>query len=182
MKKSFWSLAALSLAVFMAACGDLYAETPEAVQAGVAASVEGDVKATTPPEKSAHRLKSGDPIFMGDKIETGAEGQLQIQLLDETVFTLGPLSTITVDEFVYDPGNAEGKANMVKGLFRAVSGKVAQKKPEDAPGEFSADSQSSVKASPQETAASFSEAQEDALKLAELIGKDPEQGRRRAQS
>ena len=70
-------------------------------------------------------------IFMGDKIETGAEGQLQILLLDQTVFTLGSLSAITVDEFVYDPGNAGDKAGMVKGIFRAVSGKMAQRKQED---------------------------------------------------
>ena len=65
---------------------------------------------------------------MGDKIETGTDGQLQILLLDKTVFTLGPLSAITVDEFVYDPKNAGDEAGMVKGVFRAVTGKVANKK------------------------------------------------------
>jgi hypothetical protein len=70
---------------------------------------------------------------MGDKIETGTEGQLQILLLDQTVFTLGPMSSITVDEFVYDPSNDEGKvkASVMKGIFRVVSGKVAHKKPEN---------------------------------------------------
>ena len=108
------------------------AEPQSENQAGVAASVQGEVKATTPPAKSAHLLKSGDKIFMGDKIETGADGQLQILLLDQTVFSLGPLSAISVDEFVYDPENAGDKAGMVKGIFRAVSGKVSSKKQEAA--------------------------------------------------
>jgi hypothetical protein len=114
-------------------CKDLLAETAGPVQAGTAATVKGEVKATTPPEKTAHVLKDGDKIFMGDKIETGAEGQLQILLLDQTFFTLGSLSTIMVDEFIYDPRNARAKASVVKGILRAVSDKAAQKSSEDAP-------------------------------------------------
>lgn len=135
------------------------------IQAGTAMSVKGDVKATTPPAKSAHRLKEGSEIFMGDKIETGPDGQLKILLLDKTVFTLGPLSTIAIDEFVYDPENAEEKSSVVKGIFRAVSSKVAKRDLNDAPEE---------KASTPETAsASFSEAQEKSLKLADQIGDKP---------
>ena len=151
--------------------GSLFAESTGPMQAGTAASVEGEVKATTPPERAAHSLKSGDPIFMGDKLETGAVGQLQILLLDKTVFTLGPLSTITIDEFVYDPKNAGDNANMVKGVFRAVSGKMTQQKREDVPADFSAASKNSVNSTPHSpSAASFPAAQEDALKLADLLG------------
>jgi hypothetical protein len=70
---------------------------------------------------------------MGDNIETGTDGLLQVQLLDNTVFSLGASSAITVDEFVYDPATDDGKvkASVVKGVFRVVSGKVAHKKPEN---------------------------------------------------
>lgn len=70
---------------------------------------------------------------MGDKIETAADGGLQIQLLDGTVFTLGPSSAFIMDEFVYDPATDDGKvkAHMLQGIFRIVSGKVAHKKPEN---------------------------------------------------
>jgi hypothetical protein len=146
MTKSFWIATTIFFVALAGVQGHSVAQVAESVQAGrpaktgeprlevqagVAASVKGAVKATTPPEKRAHRLKDGDPIFMGDKIETEEDGQLQIQLLDQTVFSLGPLSTIMVDEFLYDPQSAGAKGNMVKGIFRAVSGKVAQKKSED---------------------------------------------------
>jgi hypothetical protein len=127
----FWILIVLGIAV-AGLPGSVFAEDSESMQAGVAAAVKGEVSAMTPSAKAAHPLRSGDKIFMGDKIETGADSQLQILLLDETVFTLGPLSTITVDEFLYDPGNTEDKASLVKGVFRAVSGKVAGKKQENA--------------------------------------------------
>lgn len=117
-------------------CGSLRtlcAASAEPTQAGVAAAVKGEVKATTPPDKAPHVLKSGDKVLMGDKIETGADGQLQVMLLDQTIFTLGPSSSITVDEFVYNPATDDGKvkASMMKGIFRVVSGKVAHKKPEN---------------------------------------------------
>ena len=78
-------------------------------------------------DAAVHALKSGDKVFMGDKVETGPDGQLQVLLLDQTVFTLGPLSAVKVDEFIYDPKTDDGKvkASMLKGIFRVVSGKIA---------------------------------------------------------
>ena len=133
MKKNLLELIIVIVAVVFGTLGMLYAASAGLMEAGVAAAVKGEVKVTTPPDKVARALKSGDKVLMGDKIETGADGQLQILLLDQTIFTLGPLSAITVDEFVYDPSNDEGKvkASMAKGIFRVVSGKVAHKKPEN---------------------------------------------------
>jgi len=128
MKKNYFGMIIALGVVITGIPGALHAATADTMQAGVAAAVKGEVKVTTPPAKVARALKSGDKVFMGDKIETGTDGQLQILLLDKTVFTLGPLSAITVDEFVYDPKNAGDEAGMVKGVFRAVTGKVANKK------------------------------------------------------
>jgi hypothetical protein len=43
------------------------------------------------------------------------------------VFTIGPNSSLTIDEFVYNPGGGQGRltANIARGAFRFVSGKVA---------------------------------------------------------
>lgn len=133
MKKNIQATLMIFVALTVWPWGRVSAGTETPMQAGVAAAVKGEVKAVTPPEKAAHPLKSGDPVFMGDKIETGADGQLQILLLDQTVFTLGPSSGIVMDEFMYDPANDNGKvkASMLKGIFRVVSGKVAHKKPEN---------------------------------------------------
>ena len=131
MKKIIFS-GSLILALLFLGAGSLQAKVSGSAQAGVAAAVQGDVKITTT-GAPARALKSGDPVLMGDTIETEKNGKLQILLLDQTVFTLGPLSAITVDEFVYDPANDSGKvkASMLKGIFRVVSGKVAHKKPEN---------------------------------------------------
>ncbi len=103
-----------------------------AVRVGVAAAVKGTVE-ITPPGAVGRIAASGQPIFLGDTVTTNAQGVLQILLLDETTFTIGPNSAIVIDEFVYDPATSAGKlsARVVKGAFRFVTGKIAKKNPKD---------------------------------------------------
>ena len=111
-----------------------------AQQAGVAAAVRGNVLlATATPGTETQRgdqvvgenIASGDKIFLGDMIETGPSSGLQIMLLDETIFTIGPSAAMTIDSFVYDPASGAGEVTtqVLKGAFRFVSGKVAKNEP-----------------------------------------------------
>lgn len=99
---------------------------------GIAAAVAGKVEITAR-GAVGHLVQSGEPVHLGDRIETDAEGRLQILLLDETVFTIGPNSEIVIDEFVYDPQTDAGEisAEVVKGVFRFVTGKIARKDPKN---------------------------------------------------
>ncbi len=115
----------LSLASFAALAQD---------QAGVSAGVRGDVQLASGQVGAAVRprtAKSGDQIFLGDRIASGPDSGMQVLLLDETTFTVGADSQVTIDEFVYDPRSGNGKvsASIGKGVFRFVSGKVAQNEP-----------------------------------------------------
>ncbi|HEY3813775.1 MAG TPA: FecR family protein [Caulobacteraceae bacterium] len=68
------------------------------------------------------------PIEMGDIMETGPTGTTRILLPDETVFTLGPDSEMTMDEFIWDPSNgafSEMLLGCTKGALRFVTGKVS---------------------------------------------------------
>ena len=107
-------------------------------QAGVAAAVRGAVTlvAVALPQPSrvvGQTLGSGDKIFLGDNIETGPDSGMQIMLLDETIFTIGPSAGMVIDEFVYDPATSTGQvtASIVKGAFRFVSGRVAKDRPQN---------------------------------------------------
>ena len=106
-----------------------------AARAGVAAAVRGEVKlvAVQGVREVGKDVASGDPIFLGDQVTTGAEGRLQIMLADETVFTIGPNAAMVIDTFVYDPATSAGKvtASVLKGTFRFVTGKVAKREPSD---------------------------------------------------
>ncbi|MFH1799961.1 MAG: FecR domain-containing protein [Candidatus Omnitrophota bacterium] len=99
---------------------------------GVVAAIQGKVEVMTP-GAAGRVVQSGEEIFISDEVKTDTLGHLQILLLDETVFTIGPNSAITIDKFVYDPKTRVGnmEASITKGVFRYVSGKIAANKPEN---------------------------------------------------
>ncbi|MCW5750847.1 MAG: FecR domain-containing protein [Alphaproteobacteria bacterium] len=105
-----------------------------AEQAGVSAAVRGEVKMAAAAIGPVGRLvRSGEPIHMGDRIVSGPAAGMQIMLLDQTVFTIGPDSEISIDRFVYDPRSGAGQlaANVRRGVFRFISGKVTQNRPDN---------------------------------------------------
>ncbi len=101
-------------------------------RAGVAAAVRGSVQIARPGQ-AGRVASSGAPVFIGDEITTDMKGTVQIILLDQTTFAIGPNSTIVIDEFVYNPANDAGKvtAKVAAGTFRFITGKIAHKKPEN---------------------------------------------------
>lgn len=70
-------------------------------------------------------------VDLGTRVKTGPTGRVQLLLLDETVFTIGPNSDMVIDEFVYDPDLTPRKiaVSLAKGVFRWVTGKVSPKDP-----------------------------------------------------
>ncbi|HOW88393.1 MAG TPA: FecR domain-containing protein [Candidatus Omnitrophota bacterium] len=127
--RSFVLTACLS---FVAVTWGFAASSAEHVQVGVVGVAHGPVEGISP-QSGAKLLRAGDKVYLDDELRTGADALLQILLLDETVFTLGPSSAIRVSEFVHDPLTHEGKikANVIQGFFRIVSGRIAHKKPEN---------------------------------------------------
>ena len=72
--------------------------------------------------------KAGDPVFLGDIVQTGADGKVDIAFEDTTAFNLSSNARMVLNEFVYDPN---GKSNstffsLTKGTFTFVAGKVAK--------------------------------------------------------
>lgn len=104
----------------------------ESSQIGVVAAVRGTVKIAKT-GKAGEIVKSGRAVYIGDEVSTGEKGNLQVLLLDETIFTIGPNSSIVIDRFIYDPSSQNGKINakIIKGTFRFVTGKIARKTPSD---------------------------------------------------
>ncbi|MFI5345890.1 MAG: FecR domain-containing protein [Elusimicrobiota bacterium] len=121
--------AALSLLLAVSASAQVPASALARI--GTAAAVKGDVKAVSAGAAVGRVVSSGKSLFLNDHVTTDAAGRLQVLLLDETIFTLGPNSDMVLDDFVYDPKTSAGKvvATIAKGTFRFVTGKVAQRDP-----------------------------------------------------
>ena len=99
--------------------------------------VSGVIAVTTAPvqvtyqditgEHIGRKADTGDPIFLNDVIMTGADVTMQVMLKDQTVFTMGPDSSIRFDTFIYDPAdgaNGSLSAQVLNGSFKFISGKI----------------------------------------------------------
>lgn len=104
---------------------------------GEAASPIGQVETSTGDVKviradgTEEKIAEGDQIFLGDILETGADGAIGITLADESNFSLGEDGRVTMDEMIYDPGAQTGSlgVSILQGAFTFVSGQIAKTDP-----------------------------------------------------
>lgn len=72
--------------------------------------------------------KLGDLIYLGDVVQTAADGRVGVTFTDGTAFNLSSNARMEMTQFVYDPN---GKSNstllsLTKGTFTFVAGKIAK--------------------------------------------------------
>lgn len=73
-------------------------------------------------------LQPEAPIYSGDRIETGPNGEAQIKFRDDTRLVIGPKSSMVIDAFVFNDDDTarEFSINVVKGAFRFITGKSSK--------------------------------------------------------
>ena len=70
-----------------------------------------------------HRAALRERVALADQVQTGQRSQLQMLLLDRSVFTVGANARLTIDRYVYDPNSGRSfSATVAKGAFRFMSG------------------------------------------------------------
>ena len=89
---------------------------------GVAAAVHPDAFS------GGTEINIGKAIFFNERINTSAQGLVQVLLLDGSTFTIGPGSDLVIDKYVYDPHTNQGQmtANFSKGVMRFIGGKISK--------------------------------------------------------
>ncbi|MDQ1340226.1 MAG: trimeric autotransporter adhesin [Campylobacterota bacterium] len=134
MRRTFWLLL---IAGFI---NSLYAQVGHVIE------VVGDVKIfrfdseTNTTKEYAVLLKKDEnqttipyEILKNDKLKTLANARAKINLIDDTVVTIGKNSEFLVNEFFYEQNNTASKAqlNFAQGAFRSASGKIAKIVPQN---------------------------------------------------
>jgi hypothetical protein len=91
---------------------------------GVNALIRNSVQTKTASENALHPAVVRAPVHIGDAVVSGEASQLQILMLDKSVFTVGANARMTIDRFVYDPdrGTSDVAASVAQGAFRFMSG------------------------------------------------------------
>jgi len=77
------------------------------------------------------RVGTGGQVFEGDRIVTGAESLLRLQLADRTVLTLGPNSEARLEGFALAPNGdrQQARVGLEGGIVRAALGAGPQRGP-----------------------------------------------------
>lgn len=115
----------------IAAAGAMFAATAWAGQpAGVVKIVKGNVALERASEKRTPA--AGERVEVGDRIVTGADGQIGVTLTDNTLLSAGPNSTVSLDKYAFDSTTHAGvvDTSVRRGTLAVVSGKIAKQSPE----------------------------------------------------
>jgi len=124
MPKHLWTTAC-ALAAFVAVQSSAsFAQDP---QIGAATATKNKVEGTV--GSITQSISKGTNVFSNEVVRTGDAAVADLQFIDETTMSIGPISEIRLDKFVYDPNGTSGAVviEATKGAFRFVTGKQDQK-------------------------------------------------------
>lgn len=111
------------LAALLAALASLQIGASEAAERiGVTAAAQNEVAGIQ--GGTTRALAAGSQIFQAEIIRTGAQSMAQLLFLDETSLSIGPLSEVTLDHFVFDPATGAGDVvlSTARGAMRFITG------------------------------------------------------------
>ncbi len=115
-------LEALLLAAMIAA-------VPAAAHADGAGSALGvNQQADAKLSGETRTLRVGSDIFIGDLVQTGPKGQVQILFADNTELVLGPSAALTIEDYLIRNDGSAGKlaVDILAGAFRFATGDSAK--------------------------------------------------------
>ncbi|MBN9360088.1 MULTISPECIES: FecR family protein [unclassified Devosia] len=95
---------------------------PAMAASGTALGVNPQAEADTSGQSRV--LTVGADIFIGDKVSTGAKGQVQIKFSDKTELVVGPNSSLLIEDYLLREDQSAGKLaiNALSGTFRFATG------------------------------------------------------------
>lgn len=102
------------------------AQSALAQQVGTATAVNPAAE-STPPGGSTGPLTVGAHVVHKERIHTSGSGSAQLMFLDKSSLSIAPNTTITIDQFVYDPNSGSGHSvtKLTQGALRYVGGKLS---------------------------------------------------------
>ncbi len=99
-------------------------------QIGIVIGLMGGARAEK--DQEARDLKKDSFVYENEKIITGADSNVEIRFLDDTILSQGPESVLVLDQYLFRPGDADNSGlsfKFMQGAFRHVTGKIAEQNP-----------------------------------------------------
>lgn len=98
--------------------------------AGVVKIVKGSVALERASDKRTPT--AGERVEVGDRIVTGADGQIGVTLTDNTLLSAGPNTSVVLEKYAFDSTTHAGviDTSVRRGTLAVVSGKIAKQSPQ----------------------------------------------------
>lgn len=110
-------------------CAFWLAPAQAAETAGSVVAFKGQVEAIDA-TGAGRELRKADTVNVGDTVRTGAGSYVVVEFVDGARATVRPNSELRIDQYAYGTGDDSAVMNLVKGGLRAVTGSIAQDRPE----------------------------------------------------
>ncbi len=81
------------------------------------------------PDGSHRSARSGDPVWVGDRIETAAGGHVHIRFVDDALVSVRPASRLVIEDYQYDSSQVHQSLVRFRldiGVARSISGAAAE--------------------------------------------------------
>lgn len=107
-----------------------FAQSKQAI--GTIIKIEGDVRFTG--ENGSVAAHEQDSVYPYSTIKTGPDARALVLFIDDTEMTLGENAELTIDKYVFDPGDAtenQGRYSILRGAFLYVSGMLSHRENPD---------------------------------------------------
>jgi FecR protein len=97
-----------------------------AQQVGTATAVN-PVSESTPPGGSTDKLTVGARVMHNERIHTSPSGSAQLLFLDKSSLSIAPNTSLTIDQFVYDPAANRGHmlTRLTAGAVQYIGGQLS---------------------------------------------------------
>ena len=92
---------------------------------GSVESVGGSVIAVNK-SKVSRKLFKDDPVYLGDKVITGEDGFVRLQMIDDAILDLRCFSIMVIEEYALNAANRRSILNLLQGSLRKVTGKIGK--------------------------------------------------------
>ena len=75
-------------------------------------------------EQGTQPVAAGSEVYRDELVRTGVSGKAELLFADSTNLSIGPVTEIRLDKFVYDPAGGQGNVviNVTEGTFRFITG------------------------------------------------------------
>jgi hypothetical protein len=94
-------------------------------QVGTVAESTGSVMAVVQ-KKVSRKLAAGNPVYLGDKVITGEDGLVRLQMIDAAILDLRCFSIMVIEEYALNTTSRRSILNLLQGSLKKVTGQIGK--------------------------------------------------------